>query len=211
MAPTNSSADWRHACTRGAAIGLVLAAHLAIVIAVLVPAQPGTTATHPHSDDGNVLHIVLLAPPPRAPAPPPLLDAPHPQALAPLSTPRVRHRDAALRATPAPPSASSAPGTTPGFIAGGGFMARLHAAQTAPATPRLPGGHHYLASDLQFVPAEQQSIAGKVHRVAGFLLGWYDPACKNTRYELAKPRAQQLADSYTTRDLEQRLRDHHCE
>lgn len=106
-------------------------------------------------------------------------------------------------------SGTSAP-PVPDYIPGGGFKARLSAAQSAPHTPKLPGGQHYLASDLRFVPPEQQSIAGKVQRVAGFLFGGFDPTCKNLEYELAKTRGQMLDDGYTMSELEQRAREHHC-
>lgn len=87
---------------------------------------------------------------------------------------------------------------------------RLQQAAQSPNAPALPGGKHYLAEDLVFVPVEQQSIAGKVHKVAALFFGGFDPVCKNTEYELTKSRAQQLADGYTQHDLQQRLREHHC-
>lgn len=107
------------------------------------------------------------------------------------------------------PASSTTAAVRPAFIAGGNFDARLHSAQAAPSVPRLPGGHHYLASDLRFIPLQQQSIAGKVHRVAALIgLGWFDPVCKDAELESTKSRLQQIADGYTPADLERMEREH---
>lgn len=103
-----------------------------------------------------------------------------------------------------------APGTvasTPAFIAGGGFATRLHAAQTPPPAPKLPGGHQYTAVPLHFIPLQQLSIPGRIHKI-GNLFGWFDPTCKNAEYELAKTREQQIADGYTREDLKRLVREH---
>lgn len=109
------------------------------------------------------------------------------------------------------PTPSTTPQSVPGFIAGGGFDARLKQAQAPLATPKLPGGHHYMASDFAFTPIEQQSIKGKVNKIAGLLLGGFDPVCKNVAREQARTRAQQIADGYTANDLQRMSREHHCQ
>ena len=112
----------------------------------------------------------------------------------------------ALQTTLLPASGASA--STPAFIAGGGFATRLRAAQTPLSTPKLPGGRQYTAGPLQFTSIEQTSIAGHVHKYAGFLFGWFDPTCKNAEYELAKSQKQQIADGYTREDLKRLVREH---
>lgn len=75
--------------------------------------------------------------------------------------------------------------------------------------PKLPGGHHYGNIQFAFVPIEQRSIEAKVHYI-GKMFGWYDVVCANTKYELAKTRAQMLADGYTMSELLHRAKEHHC-
>lgn len=108
-----------------------------------------------------------------------------------------------------PPSSAASTAAT-AYIGGGGLAERLQHAQTQPATLRLPGGHHYMATDFAFVPAEQQSIKGKVDKVAALLFGGYDPACMNLAREQGKSREQQIADGYTRGDLQRIAQEHHC-
>ncbi|HET7931402.1 MAG TPA: hypothetical protein VFL63_08455 [Rhodanobacteraceae bacterium] len=213
MATGTADPDWPRACRRGAVIGLVLASHAALLVAIMVPPLPRRPAVRASRDAANVLRVELLpaarpsaAPPPWPHALPTVRAAHHTTGGSPLRM----QRKPALQATLAPATATTSANPMPVFVAGGGFAARLRAAQAGPTTPALPGGHHYLAADLQFQSIEQRSLAGKVHKFAGMLFGWYDPACKNIEYELAKSRAQMLADGYTMRELQQRLRDHHC-
>lgn len=207
--------DWQRACVRGAAIGAIVAAHLVLVVALVPPPSPRQPAVRKAQASSNVLRVELLAAQPALP----------PRAPRPVARARARrapqHRSARTRSIAPRPSAGprislvpAAPATAAGpppFIAGGGFGARLRAAQTSPHVPKLPGGQRYLASDLQFVPLAQESIAAHVHKIAGFLgLGWFDPACKNIEHELAKSQLQMIADGYTERELERHLRAHHC-
>lgn len=212
MATDDAETDWQRACTRGAVIGLVASVHVALFIAILVPAKPRPPATRTGRFDANVLHVELLAPTPRAAQASPTLVSPAPSRQ-PDSAPRPRQparATSSIAVTLAPSPAAPVAIPPPTFIAGGGFAARLRAAQVPTQAPQLPGGHHYLAADLQFQTIAQRSIAGKVHKVAGLLFGRFDPVCKNTQYELAKTRKQMLADGFTMEELEQREREHHC-
>lgn len=205
--------EWPRACTRGAVIGLVVAAHVALYITMVIPAKPGPARANTTRDDANVLHVMLLPPAstPRRESHPATRRMSMQTPLAqPRRVARERKRSGALQAVLAPAPATATTAAPPDFIAGGGFDARLRAAQAAPLAPKLPGGHQYLASGLRFQTIAQRSIAGKVHKVAGMLFGGFDPVCKNTEYELAKTREQMLDDGYTMRELERRLREHHC-
>lgn len=204
-------ACWRRACARGAIIGLVLASHAALLIRVLMPAAPASARRLAVPHAAGILEVELLPSPPQ-----PVHAATRvPDVTGPALTHRISPRPikphaagptAALQATLGPAPAT----TAPAFIAGGGFTQRLRDTQASPHTPKLPGGHHYLAADLEFVPVEQQSIEGKLHQVAGLLFGGFDPVCRNLRYELAKSRAQQIADGYTAGDLRRLQQAHHC-
>lgn len=208
-----SNAELQRAIARGAVIGLVAASHLALLGWIVAPRQSTVRKPHRHPVPRavGVLRVVLLAPlpieTPNRAFSPARGSGSHPSAVPATASPTRGVRSPPINLTHA--TANPAPATS-AFIAGGRFNQRLRATQTPPPIPRLPGGHHYLATDLQFVPVEQQSIAGKVNRVAGLLFGGFDPVCKNTEYELAKTREQMYADGYTMRELERRLREHHC-
>lgn len=205
--------DWPRACRRGAIIGLVLASHAVLLVAIVIPPTPKRQTESAFRVDANVLRVELLPSSPPLPPPrrwPRTLPVAHPARRVTEPPLRARQREGALQVALAPASASTLANPAPDYIAGGGFAARLRDAQGVPPAPKLPGGHHYLASDLQFQTIAQRSIAGKVHKVAGAIFGWYDPTCKNLEFELTKTRKQMLADGYSMHELEQHAREHHC-
>ena len=197
--------EWRTACARGVLIGCVVAVHVAAFIVLTRPPRRRPPHTPRARSAPAFMQVALLTPP---------LRVSRRQPTAPAARARLHHPapPQAARVRPAAPAPAAPISATrvPAYVAGGGFAARLHAAQTARATPALPGGHHYLASDLAFVPIGERSIEGRVHKIAGLLFGGFDPTCKNLAYELAKPRAQQIADGYTHADLVRALQAHHC-
>lgn len=209
---------WARACQRGAVMGVVAAVHIAAYFLVTLPARP-QPHLHPRQvrtrrADSKVLQVQLFTPPRQLARQPPLPrtspDTPVPTRRLQLRTARVATRAKALRIDLVPAPGTSVGPPTRAYVAGAGLLQRLQDPHAPPPAPKLPGGHHYLAEDLAFVPIAQQSLAGKVHAVAGLLFGRFDPVCKNTAYELAKPRSQQIADGFTQEDLQHRLREHGC-
>lgn len=208
---------WPLVCRRGAVVAIVAASHVALFLWVVTPPRPrprGHRVTR-STPARIVLQVTLIEP-----SHPSVIPA-TPKRITNASTRAKNHsprhfiqppqtaRAAPPQHTAAAATANTTTSTTPAFVAGGGFNARLRAAGTAtPTTPKLPGGHHYLASDFKFVPVEQQSIEAKVHKVAGYLFGGFDPTCKNAQLELTKSRAQQIADGYTPEDLKRLVREH---
>ena len=211
MEASNARVDWRRVLGRGSVIGVVLGSHLALLVGILAPDhrrpqhEPGAAVR------SAVTQVLLLVPQPatsRAHAAHAVRRPRVRPTLAPAMPVRTAQASAPLRAglTATPPASAD----TPAYIAGGGFAARLDVAQAPPRAPKLPGGQRYLASAFQFVPVEQQSIAGKVQKVAGLIFGRVDPTCANAAHELARSRAQILADGYTRDDLERLQHEHHC-
>lgn len=204
--------DWTRVLTRGSVIGLVLGAHLALLLVILAPPKPRPPRERVAASPGGLLQVLLLTSQ-RPFTPRQTTPAARSSSHATGRPPRASwspHAQAPGSIAAALPASSSTAGKVPAYTAGGDFGMRLRAA-TAPRTPpKLPGGHRYLARAFNFVPIEQQSIKGKVQRVAGLLFGGYDPVCVDTQRELAQSRAQQIADGYTREDLARLQREHHC-
>lgn len=210
----STEVDWRRVATRGPVLAVVVASHVALYAWLLAPsALPRLHAPHrTRVTKAGVVQVRLLEPPPptrprRPHATPPRLAWRQRPRTQPVSAKRATRQAVAtpqIDLLPAPAVSAQAPA----FVAGGDLTRRLKAAGAPPPTVKLPGGHQYTAERLQFIPLKQLSLEGKMNRIAEFLFGGFDPVCKNAQYELAKPRAQQIADGYTPQDLERLIREH---